>query len=46
MISDPYEEPLDADLSIDTTDISPGEAANQIFLHLESMGYIGVKGDD
>ena len=45
-ISDPYEEPLDADLSIDTTDISPGEAANQIFLHLESMGYIGVKGDD
>ena len=45
-ISDPYEEPLNADLSIDTTDISPGEAANQIILHLESMGYIGAKGDD
>ena len=45
-ISDPYEEPLNADLSIDTTDISPGEAANQIILHLESMGYIGAKSDD
>ena len=45
-ISDPYEEPLNADLSIDTTDISPGEAANQIILHLENMGYIGAKGDD
>ncbi len=36
-------EPINADLSIDTTDISPGEAANQIILHLESLGYIGAK---
>ena len=44
-ISDPYEEPLNADLSIDTSDISPGEAANQIILHLESTGYIAAKGN-
>ena len=40
-ISDPYEEPLDADVSIDTTNIGPDEAANQIILYLESQGYIG-----
>ncbi len=41
-ISDPYEEPEDADLRIDTTDISAGEAAQEIILHLESLGYIGA----
>ena len=41
-ISDPYEEPTDADVSIDTTEMSPEEAANQIMLHLERQGYIGV----
>jgi sulfate adenylyltransferase len=40
-ISDPYEEPLDADVTIDTTNIGPDEAANQIILYLESQGYIG-----
>jgi len=44
-ISDPYEEPEDADLVIDTTDISPDEAANQIILHLEHEGYIEPKRD-
>jgi sulfate adenylyltransferase len=44
-ISDPYEEPADADLVIDTTDISPDEAANQIILHLESEGYIEPRRD-
>ncbi len=39
-ISDPYEEPTDADLTIDTTDVSPEEAANMIMLHLERIGYI------
>ena len=38
-IDDPYEEPDDADLAIDTTDITPEEAANQIILHLEAEGY-------
>jgi sulfate adenylyltransferase len=41
-ISDPYEEPKDADLTIDTTDVSPEEAAQEIVLHLESLGYIGA----
>jgi sulfate adenylyltransferase len=40
-ISDPYEEPTDADLVIDTTGVSPEEAAHRIVLHLEKEGYIG-----
>ena len=35
------EHPVDADMVIDTTDIGPDEAANQIILYLESQGYIG-----
>ncbi len=41
-ISDPYEEPADADLVIDTSDLSPEESAQKIILHLESEGYIGA----
>jgi len=40
-ISDPYEEPADADLVIDTTQLSPEEAAQEILLHLEREGYLG-----
>ena len=40
-ISDPYEEPQDADIVIDTTELTPEEAAHQIVLHLEREGYIG-----
>lgn len=40
-ISDPYEEPTDAEVVIDTTDVSPEEAAHGIVLHLEKEGYIG-----
>jgi len=39
-ISDPYEEPDDADLVIDTTDTSPDEAANAVILHLEHLGFV------
>ena len=39
-ISDPYEIPDDADLVIDTTDISPEEAVQEIILYLEKEGYI------
>ncbi len=42
-ISDPYEEPADADVVIDTSDTSPEEAANEIILHLEHMGYVGPR---
>ena len=44
-ISDPYEEPADAEVAIDTTDINPEEAANAIVLHLESQGYIEGNGN-
>jgi sulfate adenylyltransferase len=43
-ISDPYEEPKDAEVVINTTDVSPEEAAQQIILHLEREGFIGVNG--
>jgi sulfate adenylyltransferase len=44
-ISDPYEEPADAEVTIDTTALSPEEAANQIILYLERLGYIGSLAD-
>ncbi|HEX4495826.1 MAG TPA: bifunctional sulfate adenylyltransferase/adenylylsulfate kinase [Thermoanaerobaculia bacterium] len=40
-ISDPYEEPTDADLVIDTTKLSPEESAQEILLYLEREGYVG-----
>ena len=39
-ISDPYEEPTDADLAIDTTQFTAEEAAQQIVLHCEKEGYV------
>ncbi len=39
-ISDPYEAPVDAEVVIDTTDVTPEEAAQQIILYLEKEGYI------
>ena len=41
-ISDPYEEPTDAEVTIDTTEYLPREAAQKVLLHLEHEGYIGV----
>lgn len=41
-ISDPYEVPEDADLTIDTTTVTPEEAAQQVLLHLEHEGFIGA----
>lgn len=40
-ISDPYEPPEDADVVVDTTAVSPEEAAQEILLHLEREGYVG-----
>ncbi|MGD8765922.1 MAG: adenylyl-sulfate kinase, partial [Desulfobacteraceae bacterium] len=37
---DPYEVPESPELSIDTTDITPDEAAQQILLYLQQKGYI------
>ncbi len=43
-ISDPYEDPDDADLVIDTSSLSPYEAAQEVILYLEQKGYIGGSG--
>ncbi len=39
-VSDPYEVPDDAELRIDTSDISPDEAVQRIVLKLESLGLV------
>ena len=44
-ISDPYEAPADAEVVIDTTDLSAEEAAQEIILHLEREGFIGVSAE-
>jgi sulfate adenylyltransferase len=43
-ISDPYEAPADAEVTINTGELSPEEAAQEIILHLEREGFIGVNG--
>jgi len=42
-ISDPYETPTNAEVVINTADLSPEEAAQEIILHLERQGFIGVE---
>jgi sulfate adenylyltransferase len=44
-ISDPYEKPEDAEVVIDTTDTTPEEGAQQVFLCLEKMGFIGPQAE-
>jgi sulfate adenylyltransferase len=41
-ISDPYEVPSDAEVTINTDELSPEEAAQEIILHLEREGFIGT----
>ena len=41
-ISDPYEVPRDADITLDTTAMTPEECAQAIILHLEKEGYVGA----
>ncbi|MGO9269598.1 MAG: bifunctional sulfate adenylyltransferase/adenylylsulfate kinase [Terriglobia bacterium] len=43
-ISDPYEGPTDAEVVIDTSELTPEEAAQEIFLHLERQSFIGANG--
>jgi sulfate adenylyltransferase len=42
-ISDPYEPPDDAELAVDTTDLTVDEEVQLVFLHLEGEGYIAGK---
>lgn len=44
-VSDPYEVPDDADVVMDTSDITPEEAGQQVYLFLEREGYIGPAED-
>ena len=43
-ISDPYEAPQQAEVVINTAELSPEEAAQEIILHMERQGFIGVNG--
>ncbi len=44
-ISDPYEVPTDADLVIDTGELSSEEAVRKILFYLKHQGFIGKKAD-
>jgi sulfate adenylyltransferase len=41
-ISDPYEEPQDAELVLDASRLSPEEAVQEIVRWLETAGYLGI----
>jgi sulfate adenylyltransferase len=43
-ISDPYEVPTDAELTIDTAAVEPDQAATLIVRYLEQHGYLGPRG--
>jgi sulfate adenylyltransferase len=43
-ISDPYESPADADLVIDSTTLTPAEAAREIIQYLTSEGFLSRDG--
>ena len=42
-IDDPYEEPEDAELVVDTTNVTPDPCVQQILLYLEKEGYLGLE---
>ena len=39
-IDDPYEEPLTPEIRIDTSELGPSEAAQDVLLYLEGQGYL------
>ena len=39
-IDDPFERPESSEINIDTTDISPEEAVQQVMLYLENHGFV------
>jgi sulfate adenylyltransferase len=39
-VSDPYEDPADAELTLDTTALTPDEATERILAYLEGQGFI------
>ena len=45
-ISDPYEVPEHPEITIDTTDLTPMQAAQEIFLYLFAKGYLDPEGSE
>ncbi len=45
-LSDPYEEPPDADLVVDTASEAPGQAAQRIIRYLQECGYLAPPSRD
>jgi len=39
-INDPYEEPVNAEITVDTQGLTPELAAHRVLVKLESMGFI------
>ncbi|MBT6504612.1 MAG: adenylyl-sulfate kinase, partial [Deltaproteobacteria bacterium] len=39
-IDDPYIQPRNPDITIDTSELTPDEAAQEILLYLEEQGYV------
>jgi len=39
-ISDPYEAPQDAEVTLDTAQLTPEEAADAVFAYLETQGFL------
>ncbi len=42
-ISDPYEAPVEPDVLLDTSQLTPEEAAQEVLLHLESEGFLAAQ---
>ena len=45
-VDTPYEEPTDADLVLDTSDLSVDEAVERVLTHLEDHGWLELPQDD
>ena len=45
-ISDPYEVPADAEVTIDTSNMTPTEATREVLFFLERQGYIAAPDGD
>ena len=41
-VSDPYEEPADAEMTLDTTALDPDEATERILAYLEGQGFVAA----
>ena len=42
-ISDPYEEPQNPEVELDTADLSPEQSVQQILIELERLGLLSIR---